>query len=228
VHDTNDLDNPAYAALMSVHARFAQRNGRALRYVPGILRFLALPGSPSPADWRDAAELSEPGGRLAIIRADCKPPEDWSIIRRIEVVQMLEHDVKATTHPGVVPLGPADVPEMLELVRLTNPGPFAERAVELGDFVGIRCDGALVAMAGERLHLTGWTEISTVCTAPGHRGQGLASRLVATLVAGIHGRHERALLHVVVANTYAIGLYERLGFRVRRRLTIAVIAPRPG
>ncbi|MGO9820368.1 MAG: GNAT family N-acetyltransferase [Solirubrobacteraceae bacterium] len=225
MHDTNDLDNPAYAALTSVHSRLAQRNGGALRYVPGTVRFLGLPSSPSPADWRDAAGLVEPDGRLAIIRARCEPPEGWRIIRKFDVVQMLEHDVTGSGHPGAVSLRPADVPEMLELVRLTNPGPFDERTVELGDYVGIRDAGALVAMAGERLRFTGWTEISAVCTAPGHRGHGLASQLVATLVAGIHRRHDRALLHVVTVNTDAIRLYERLGFRVRGRLTIALIAP---
>jgi predicted GNAT family acetyltransferase len=112
---------------------------------------------------------------------------------------------------------------MLELVRLTDPGPFLQRTIELGKYVGIRRDGALVAMAGERLHFDGWTEISAVCTAPTYRGQGLASRLVSVLVADIQQRSEHVFLHVLTVNTNAIRLYEGLGFRARRGRTISVL-----
>jgi predicted GNAT family acetyltransferase len=112
---------------------------------------------------------------------------------------------------------------MIELVARTEPGPFFVRTIELGSYVGIRSDGALVAMAGERLHLDGWTEISAVCTLPEFRGQGLASGLMGALIAGIHGRSERAFLHVLGTNAGAIALYERLGFRIRRTATITVM-----
>jgi len=85
----------------------------------------------------------------------------------------------------------------------------------------------LVAMAGERLHLDGWTEISAVCTAPTHRRRGLASRLVNGLAVDIEGRSERAFLHVMATNASAIALYGALGFRLRRTLTITVAMPQP-
>jgi predicted GNAT family acetyltransferase len=122
----------------------------------------------------------------------------------------------------------ADVPEMLELVAQTEPGPFLTRTVELGDYLGIRRDGALVAMAGERFRLDGWTEISAVCTSLDHRGQGLASQLVGALIAGIQRRSERVFLHVLSTNTAAIGLYEELGFRVRQTATLAVVTRTSG
>ena len=96
----------------------------------------------------------------------CAPPDDLRVTRTFEVVQMLEQDVAGAIGPGVVSLGVVDVPEMLELVRLTNPGPFDERTLKLGDYVGVRDAGVLVAMAGQRLHFTGWTEVSAVCTLP--------------------------------------------------------------
>src|SRR5579863_5471469 len=102
-----------------------------------------------------------------------------------------------------MPLSAADVPEMLELVRQTDPGPFLDRTIELGDYLGIRRGSQLVAMGGERFHFDGWTEISAVCTAPRYRGQGLASRLVGALIAGIQHRSERAVLHVLTTNTSA-------------------------
>ena len=97
-----------------------------------------------------------------------------------------------------------DVPEVLELVRATEPGPFLERTIELGRYLGIGREG-LVAMAGERMALDGWREISGVCTAPDHRRQGLAARLVGAIAAGIHARSERAFLHVLASATGAIG-----------------------
>ncbi len=117
---------------------------------------------------------------------------------------------------------------MLDLVGRTEPGPFLGRTIELGRYIGIRSDGELVAMAGERFRFQGWTEISAVCTAPELRGHGLASRLIATLLADIDERSERVFLHVLASNTAAIRLYEELGFRVRRERTIAVLARRTG
>jgi predicted GNAT family acetyltransferase len=138
---------------------------------------------------------------------------------------MVGDQVNGADEPGLVSLGPGDVQEMLELVSMTNPGPFAARTIELGAYVGIRHNGVLVAMAGERLHFTGWTEISSVCTAPTYRGRGMASLLVSALIAGIRRRSEDPFLHVIATNTAAIRLYERLGFSIRRNLTIAVVSP---
>jgi ribosomal protein S18 acetylase RimI-like enzyme len=225
VPDESALDNPAYAALSTVHSRFALRSGRALRYPADMVRFLALPSEASLADWRDAGRLVTEATAVAVLRVGSEPPDDWTTLQAFDVVQMTGDDVGGVDEPEAVPLGPADVPEMLELVDATQPGPFGERTIELGDYIGIRRDGELVAMAGERLHLTGWTEISAVCTAPGHRGRGMASRLISAVVAGIHGRAERAFLHVLPTNTGAIRLYEGLGFHTRRALTITVVTP---
>jgi hypothetical protein len=101
---------------------------------------------------------------------------------------------------------------MLELVAQTEPEPFLERTIELGAYLGIRREGVLVAMAGERFRLDGWTEISAVCTKSDHRGQGLASQLMSALIVGIQRRSETPFLHVLRTNTAAIRLYEELGF----------------
>jgi ribosomal protein S18 acetylase RimI-like enzyme len=184
---------------------------------------LALPSAPSRKDWLDAADLVPPGTYAAVVHAGVDVPETWKTLREFEVVQMLGEDVNGIDEPEAISLNAADVPEMRELVRRTDPGPFLDRTIELGDYLGIRRGGQLVAMGGERLHLDGWTEISAVCTAPTHRGHGMASRLVGALIAGIERRSERAVLHVVTTNTDAIRLYEKLGFRERRRLTISVL-----
>jgi predicted GNAT family acetyltransferase len=122
------------------------------------------------------------------------------------------------TGTAVVELGGADVPEMIRLAELTRPGPFCPRTTALGTHLGVREDGVLVAMAGERLRPPGWTEISAVCTAPAARGRGHASTLVHALAQRIVHRGERPFLHVAADNANAIALHRSLGFAVRRRV----------
>ncbi len=217
------LDNPAYAALCGAHARFAHVRGRACRYPVDVAPFLALPSSPTAQDWRDAADLVAPGTYAAVRYSGAELPDAWQAVEAFDLVQMIGERVTGGDCSEAIRLGAADVPEMLELVAQTEPGPFLTRTIELGDYLGIRRDGALVAMAGERFHLDGWTEISAVCTKPDHRGRGLASRLIGALMAGIQLRSQRAFLHVLSTNTGAIRLYEELGFRVRQTATITVV-----
>jgi ribosomal protein S18 acetylase RimI-like enzyme len=221
------FENPAYASLCGAHARLAQVRGRARRYPADVAPFLALPTPPSAQDWRDAAGLVEPGSFVAGRYGDAELPQGWRAVRAFDLVQMVEQRVTGVDCAEAITLGAADVPEMLELVAATEPGPFLTRTIELGDYLGIRRDGALVAMAGERFHLDGWTEISAVCTKPDHRGQGLASRLVSALIAGIQRRSERAFLHVMSTNTGAIRLYETLGFRLRQHARLTVVTREP-
>jgi predicted GNAT family acetyltransferase len=115
----------------------------------------------------------------------------------------------------------ADVPEMLALTKLTNPGPFGTRTHEMGDYFGIRVNGTLAAMAGERL--PGYTEVSAVCTHPDHLGHGYASALIRLLADRICSRCELPILHVLPDNTRAIQVYERLGFTKRALLRLTVL-----
>jgi ribosomal protein S18 acetylase RimI-like enzyme len=209
------LDNPVRSSLAGPHARFAERRGNALRYPVDVSPFLALPDRPDAADWADAAALAGPGALVALAGVRAPAPDGWQVTLIGAGVQLVDYVVEAAADGEAVRLGPGDVPEMLELAGRTKPGPFLPRTVELGSYLGIRRGGTLVAMAGERLHPPGWTEISAVCTDDAWRGLGLASRLVRALVAGIRARGETAFLHAVADNP-AIGLYEALGFRLRR------------
>jgi ribosomal protein S18 acetylase RimI-like enzyme len=219
------LDNPAYAALCGPHMRFAEIRGRVRRYPVDVAPFIGLPSQPSAQDWRDAAALIAPGAYAAVPYGNNELPEILKVLDTFDLVQMIGERVTGGECAEAVALGSADVPEMLDLVARTEPGPFLARTVEMGDYLGIRSGGELVAMAGERFHLDGWTEISAVCTHPDHRGRGLASLLMGVLVAGIQERSEGVFLHALATNVGAIRLYEQLGFRVRQTATIAVVMP---
>nr|PPQ62689.1 GNAT family N-acetyltransferase [Streptomyces sp. QL37] len=211
------MDNPARASLTGPHAHFAERRGRILRYHPDVTPWLALPDAPDAQDWAEVAALAGPGAAVTLTAFREPPPADWEIVFQAEGVQLVDDSVDAAPDPEAVLLGPADVPDMLDLVERTRPGPFLRRTVELGTYLGIRRGGVLVAMAGERLHPPGWTEISGVCTDSSVRGQGLATRLVRAVAHGIRERGETPFLHAAASNTSAIRLYESLGFTLRRR-----------
>jgi len=211
------LDNPTWTSLTGPHARFAERRGRVLRYPEDVAPFLALPDDPGEQDWLDVAELAGPEGTFVLAGPAARPPSGWEVLDELPGVQLVDDGVAAAADPEAVRLGPADVPEMLDLVARTRPGPFRKRTVELGTYLGIRRCGVLAAMAGERLRPPGHTEISAVCTDPAFRGQGLATRLVLAVAAGIHERGERPIMHAAAGNTAAIRLYLSLGFSLRWR-----------
>ncbi|MER5544065.1 GNAT family N-acetyltransferase [Streptomyces sp. NPDC002589] len=217
---THVLDNAVWAALTGPHAHLAERLGRAARYEDGVYALAALADPADPAAWQDLRTLVGPGTTVRIKPVD-RVPDDWRLEGSGEGVQLVDVALRAEPAPEAVRLGRADVPEILDLVARTRPGPFLERTVEMGTYLGIRHEGRLIAMAGERLRLPGWTEISAVCTDSGHRGRGLATRLVRAVAWGIRERGDTPFLHAAADNTRAIRLYESIGFVLRRRNRIA-------
>jgi ribosomal protein S18 acetylase RimI-like enzyme len=209
------LENPAWAALHGAHARFAEVHGLAARYQAEVAPFHALADPSDPRAWADLTELTT--AEVTLAGAGLTPHAGWELTGSVEGVQLVDVALRSAPDPEAVRLTAADVPEMLDLVARTEPGPFRNRTIELGTYLGLRRDGALIAMAGERLHPPGWTEISAVCTDPGHRRQGLATRLVRAVAAGIRERGETPFLHTGAANTTAIRLYESIGFVLHRR-----------
>ncbi|OIJ25468.1 GNAT family N-acetyltransferase [Nocardioides luteus] len=214
------LDNPVWHSLTGAHASLAEGTGLGRRYRPDVSPFAAVSDPSSAQAWRDLAAVVGPGGTSLITGAGGVCGEGWELVGGGEGVQLVETArVAAAPDPEAVVLGAADVPEMLDLVARTEPGPFEKSTYTMGTYLGLRDEGQLVAMAGQRMRPGGWIEISAVCTAPEARGRGLASRLVRAVTADIHARGSRALMHASVANTGAISVYLGLGFEERRRTT---------
>lgn len=217
------LDHAAWASLTGPHARFAEVYGGAARYGADFAPFWAVDPKGDPSVWADLVELAGPAADVWLPGALPLPPDGWEVLHPGRGVQMVAVSLEGEVDPEAVRLGAGDVPDMLALIERTKPGPFRPRTVELGAYYGIRRAGTLVAMAGERMSLPGWVEISAVCTEAEWRGQGLATRLVRTVAAGIFERGDRAVLHANPVNTGAIRLYESIGFEVRRRDTFMAV-----
>jgi ribosomal protein S18 acetylase RimI-like enzyme len=208
------LDNPVWSCLTTRHAHLAQGGARARRYPADIS---PIAGMPDVAASNVAAleALVDVGDNIATGGARVPTlPSNWETLHASHMTQMIRMD--ATPLPesdaDVSALGPNDVSEMLALVELTQPGPFRPRTIELGRFLGIRENGRLVAMAGERMWIGDCREVSGVCTHPDVQGRGYAKALMARVINRMLRAGETPFLHVESANARAIDVYRALGF----------------
>jgi ribosomal protein S18 acetylase RimI-like enzyme len=229
--DMEHLDNPVWWAIRGPQRALGSSTERAARFDPEMSPFGALAEAPTDTHWDDLGRLVGAGQVVALTGDNGTPPSGWTVLREMAGVQMVGDRLRSvgtgSTHTAtvdpVVTLGSEDVDDMLDLVVRARPGPFLPRTVEFGGYVGVRREGRLIAMAGERLRLPGLTEISAVATDPDHRNQGLAERLVRTVAAAITGRDAIPFLHADTTNAGAIRLYRSIGFTERRPVTFTVI-----
>ena len=219
------LDRAAWYSLSGPHAHLAEVHGSARRYPVDVSPFNAVADDADQQSWDDLRTLIGDEGVAVLAAKRVDVPEGWEVVEKIVGVQLTGEDVQGTHGPELQPLGASDVPEMLDLIARTEPGPFLPRTVELGGYLGIRVDGELVAMAGRRLNPPGWVEISAVCTAPEHRGKGFAARLVKAVAAGIWDSGQTPFLHASAINENAIRLYKKLGFKLRIEPVFTLIQP---
>jgi len=219
------LDRPVWVTLTTHHVPLSEGNALARRFARDVNLFAAARDD-APEALAALAELVKPGETifLAQVASIVLPPGFIKVKEAIGVQMLAPRGTKfEAARDGIVTLTDADAPEMLALATLTEPGPFLARTHTMGTFRGVRIDGRLAAMAGERMRFPGYTEVSGVCTHPNFRGRGLARRLSATVAANIVARGEQAFLHAWKTNHAAIALYEGLGFELRTDVNIAVL-----
>ena len=219
------LDNVIWQALTTRQAQFAQGSNGARRFVEEVSPLSGFE-QPSDANYEALASLVVPDGKLAVfLDHPYERRAAWDFVVGAPLLQMVSQRSAGPPTNGheVLELGAADSPQMLALTALTKPGPFGTRTHELGAYVGIRHEGKLVAMAGERLKVPGYTEVSAVCTHPDYLGRGFARIVMSEVMRRIRDRGEVPFLHVRQDNSRAIALYERLGFQARKLGHFAVL-----
>ncbi len=218
------LDRPVWSALETRHRAFAQGGKLARRYFPSIALFAATAADDAES-LRALGSLVGPGENVIMAQADAIAlPACLAAASTAAAVQMVaDQPLQAVSDERVQRLTQDDTAEMLALASLTKPGPFTLGALSLGDFWGVKVEGRLVAMAGERMKQPGYAELSGVCSHPEFRGAGLG-RLVSLFVANqIFARGEVPYLHAYATNAAAIRLYESIGFRLRSEMNVAVV-----
>jgi ribosomal protein S18 acetylase RimI-like enzyme len=210
------LDNVIWSALTSRQSGFAIGDDFARRFPVDIAPFGGMVDA-SEKSFESLARVCAPDDTVSLLSLNViSVPKQFDIVRAAPLNQMVGPSKQgAVAVTRVERLTVEDVDEIMALIALTKPGPFAMNTVRLGVYLGIRVGGVLVAMVGERFRLDGYTEVSAVCVHPTFRGQGLSATLVGALCEQIIARGDTPILHVFEDNVAASSLYEKLGFRVR-------------
>ena len=220
------LDNPAWSALTTYQAHLARGGSLARRYPDEIAPIAAL-GGREDAALKELVGLIPEGGWISLpatLEGIMLPPQ-LAITMKKKLVQMVCERRVSVPESGLrlSVLSEPDIPDMMALTALTQPGPFRSQTCTLGLYLGIRVDGRLAAMGGQRMHLPGYREISAVCTHPDCRGRGYARAVVARLVTETFDQGLIPFLHVEEANERAQAVYRDLGFVERARLPLLVV-----
>jgi ribosomal protein S18 acetylase RimI-like enzyme len=224
---THPLDHPVWTALTTRQLALAEGGALARRYPPAIAPFAAM-SETFPQNFAALGALMSSSDIAVLFTPDAVTPPDEFKILLAETGEQMLGTLAESAIAGVEPvtLGAADVAAMMALTELTKPGPFSPRTHELGTFLGIKLDGRLVAMAGERMKPANYTEITAVCVHPEYRGRGYAQFLLGAVARQILARGEIPFLHVFSNNSSAIALYRRQGMEIRRRLHVTVLQKR--
>lgn len=218
------LDRPIWSALQTRHRVFAQGNDLARRYRPSIVPFAAT-GADDAESLRALEQLVSAGESVILLQSDAiaLPAGLFAPSTAAGVQMIAERPLQTVSEQRVQRLTRDDAAELLALALLTKPGPFTLEALSLGDFWGVKIEGRLVAMAGERMKQPGYTELSGVCSHPEFRGGGLGKLLSLFVANRIVARGEVPYLHAYASNATAIRLYESIGFRLRSTMNVAVV-----
>lgn len=215
--DSHVLDNPIYNALSSGHRAFAKGTQEVNYYQEDIAPFAGLKDN-SILNFDMLYENSAPESTFVVFTPIAyETPKRWELVNHIDMFQMvyMDTDMPDNDAHDFKDLDETHVDEMIELVRLTQPGPFRSKTIILGNYTGVFREEKLIAMAGHRFNPIPYIEISAVCTHPDHLGNGYAYRLLHEQIKRILDKEQIPFLHVRNDNVAAIKLYQKLGFAIR-------------
>ena len=219
------LDNPVWSSLTTGNEDLAIGNDLARHYRPGISPFAAVADN-DPTHYQALYELIRDDVPIAIFTTDTNlDPYRWAIVNRIDGYQMMYEGETPTERDqfNIKSLTEVNVPAMLELTKLSPPGPFLENTIAFGGYEGVFDGERLVAMAGHRFHCGPYVEISAVCTHPDHTGKGYARALINSQIQHLHANNKQPYLHVRADNTRAFDIYKKMGFVTRTEMIIYLL-----
>jgi ribosomal protein S18 acetylase RimI-like enzyme len=220
------LDNPVWNALVSGNKNLAQGEGQIRYFDEAVSPFVGFEEN-NNANFQHLYNLS-PQNRVFgfVSSAEIEIPAPWQVPLYLNCLQMVHEPTdRGMAHEGIglSPLTEEHIPQMLALTKLTNPGPFAERTIDFGHYHGVFDGDKLVAMAGQRMHISNCAEVSAVCTHPDYLGRGYAKQVLQFQVQRILAGGEIPFLHVRYDNQRAIKVYESLGFVTRKTIHFYII-----
>lgn len=206
------LDNPVWHSLTTQHAGLALTADGAARYPAAIVPFAAV-GEPTARAADQLASLVDDAESVFVVGVAPPPPPGWQLEPKKPVLQMIcSQRAPGIPGPPVTAMGAEQAPDMIALTELVFPGFFRPRTLEMGAYYGIYDGARLAAMAGERMRLDGYQELSAICTHPDYTGRGYAQRLISILCNAAFERGFTPFLHVYADNERAIGVYRKMSF----------------
>lgn len=219
------LNNPVYHALISGDQHLSFGKEKAKFFDESVSPFAGFEEGYDKG-FKDLYELL-PAGRIILYATpqNTKQHEGWELIDAVKGLQLIFDSASEAGKKSldITPLQEQHIEQMMQLAALTKPGPFGPRTIDFGNYFGVFKNEKLVAMAGQRLHVQQFTEISAVCTHPDHSGKGYASALVQQQVHLIKQQNQTPFLHVREDNRRAIAMYQRLGFKISRPMNFYVL-----
>ena len=219
------LDNPGWNALISGNKNLALGNDEVRYFAPDVSPFIGLKDK-SAAQFGQLYNMIDNDRIIGFIsNTESETPKNWKLIQPNKTFQMIYDSPASPAEVEIelVPLNEQHVPQMLELTKLTNPGPFAPRTIDFGHYYGVFDGDKLVAMAGQRLHIFEYTEISAVCTHPDYLGRGYAKQLLLGHIHRMRAANNIPILHVRTTNERALKVYENVGFRSRTNIYFSIL-----
>jgi len=219
------LDSPAWHALNTHNKELSYGDDQARYFDREVSPFAAIKTISEENFQLLYDTVNHESTILFMTPVEVEIPSFWKQLALIQGIQMVSDQATKLEEVTVKlePLGYGHVAQMLELTKLTIPGPFDSRTIDFGHYVGIFEGDKLAAMAGQRLHIPGHAEISAVCTHPDHTGKGYARQLLLHHLYRIRAAGETPYLHVRADNERAIKVYESLGFYKRTDMYFYVL-----
>lgn len=210
------LQNPVWYSLEQSHKKWQMDFDGVKFYDPEICPFGAFQeGTSTTNAVNEYAKLTD---KFFLVTGD-EPTWDEQYIQLIQkkngVQMVLNELVDKEITEEIILLTPDYMDEIYELIWKVMPGYYRKRSYEMGSYWGIKKEGRLVSIAGQRMQTDAFIEISGVVTDPAFTKRGYAGQLVVHNARQIIKSGKHPILHTTQHNP-AIKLYERLGFELTR------------